>query len=48
MNMGYVAGMHGYTPEHEDSTAAFLTNSDEARVSELKDLCQLMKDIANR
>ena len=48
MNMGFVTGMHGYSPEHRDSTAAFLTNASEARVSELKDLNQLMKGIAHR
>jgi len=48
MNMGFVAGMHGYTPEDSRSTAAFFSTEPDERVDELKDLCGLMKGAARR
>lgn len=42
MNMGFVTGMHGYTPDDPDSTAAFLSNDSSATVRQLKDLHPLM------
>ena len=48
MNMGFVTGMHGYSPEHPDSTAAFLSNDNSATVHQLKDLFPIMRNAALR
>lgn len=48
MNMGFVTGMHGYTPDDRHSTAAFLSTESGESVRELKDLYGLMKGAAYR
>jgi hypothetical protein len=44
MNLGFVNGMHGYDPAHEDSTASWLTNSPSANAPRLQDIFAVMKD----
>lgn len=47
LNQGFVTGMHGYAPEHQDSAACWLTNNPGApKVGELKDIYQVMKEAA--
>lgn len=47
MNLGMVSGMHGYTPEHPDSMASFLTNNPEAEARQLPDIFKVMSRAAS-
>ena len=46
MNQKWVNGMHGYTPDHEDSAACWLTNDAEAKPEGLADIFAVMKKAA--
>ncbi len=46
MNQGFVAGMHGYEPEHEDCSAAWLTNAEGCGVTGLEDIYSVMQGAA--
>jgi hypothetical protein len=48
MNLGFVNGMHGYDPTHEDSAAAWLTNVPDARAPRLQDIFGVMRQAAQR
>lgn len=46
MNMGFVAGMHGYDPAHEDSAACWLTTHETLPVRRLTDIFPVMREAA--
>jgi len=46
MNMGFVNGMHGYHPEHEDSTACWLASHPTKPVRQLTDIFPVMLEAA--
>ncbi|MGE9295972.1 MAG: hypothetical protein ACQKBV_06775, partial [Puniceicoccales bacterium] len=46
MNMGFVKGMHGYDPVHEDSTACWLASHETRAVNQLTDIFPVMFDAA--
>lgn len=48
MNQGFVAGMHGYDPEHEDSAASWMTNVEGRMANGLEDIFPIMLEAANR
>ena len=46
LNLGFVAGMHGYAPEHPDSRACWLTNHPTATARRLVDIYPVMRAAA--
>lgn len=47
LNQRKVTAMHGYAPEHPDSAAAWLSNTETAEVNALTDIFPVMKAAAN-
>ncbi len=48
MNQNWVNGMHGYSPDDEDSIASWLTNNPDAKPEGLQNIFNVMKNAASR